>query len=109
VDVLVVPSVQVVGVPLAAGAAGLAAGAGAAVAGVAEAAGAAAAAFCTPPWPEQVPLPVDVLVVPSLQVVGGLSARAGRLKASASSGAAMRPASVVIFISVHSLIDSAEG
>jgi hypothetical protein len=26
-------------------------------------------AFCTPPWPLQVPLPVEVLVVPSLQVV----------------------------------------
>lgn len=27
------------------------------------------AAFCTPPWPLHVPLPVDVLVVPSAQVV----------------------------------------
>lgn len=101
-EVLVVPSEQVVGVPAAAGAAGaagLAAGAGAA-----GAAGAAVAAFCTPPCPLQVPLPVDVVVVPSLQAVGALSALAGEPKANASSGAAKRPASVVIFISVHSLI-----
>jgi hypothetical protein len=48
---------------------------------------------------------VDVLVVPSLQVVGvGSAARAGALNAKASKGAAINPARVVIFMADHSLI-----
>jgi hypothetical protein len=47
-----------------------------------------------------VPLPVEVVVVPSLQVVGaGSSAHAGIDNAKAIKGAAIRPASVVFFIS----------
>jgi hypothetical protein len=80
----VLPALAVVGaelvavVDLAAVGAGavVAAAAGAAAAGVAAGvleaaafAGAALVAFCTPPWPLHVPLPVDVLVLPSAQVV----------------------------------------
>jgi hypothetical protein len=79
VDVVVVPSEHVVAAP-AAGAAGVlgAADAGAAGAGVA----ADAAAFWMPPWPLHVPLPVDVLVVPSAQVL------VAPLAAGAAAGAA---------------------
>jgi hypothetical protein len=75
---------------------GVAAGAGSAVAALA---GLALVVFCIPPWPLQVPLPVDVLVVPSLQVVvGGSAARLGMANANISKGAAMRPAIVVFLI-----------
>jgi hypothetical protein len=75
---------------------GVAAGAGSAVAAVA---GLALVAFCIPPWPLQVPLPVDVLVVPSLQVVvGGSAAKLGMANANTSRGAAMKLAIVVFFI-----------
>jgi hypothetical protein len=43
--------------------------AAAGAAGAAAVAGAAVEAFCTPPWPLQVPLPLEVVVVPSLQFV----------------------------------------
>ena len=96
VDVVVVPSEQVVVAP-AAGVAGVFGAAGVAAAGAA--ADAAAAAFCTPPWPLQVPLPVDVVVVPSLQVVGaGSAATLGIANANTSSGAATRPAIVIFFM-----------
>jgi hypothetical protein len=81
-----------------AGAAAGAAAAGAAV-GAALAAAVAGLAFCTPPWPLQVPLPVEVVVVPSLQVVGaGSSAQLGRASANTINGAAIKPAIVVFFI-----------
>jgi hypothetical protein len=95
----VVPSLQVV-VPPAAGVAGVAGVAGAVAAGAA-AAGAAVPAFCTPPWPLQVPLPVEVEVVPSLQVV---SAVAGRASTNTINGAAMSPMRSVFFINGHSLV-----
>jgi hypothetical protein len=92
-DVVVVPSEQVFVAP-AAGAAGAAA-AGAA----AGAAAAAFVAFCMPPCPLQVPLPVEVVVVPSLQVVGAASAaKLGIAMANAKSGAAMQPAIVIFFM-----------
>jgi hypothetical protein len=91
---------------VAAGAAVAGAAAGAAAAGAAVGAALAAAvaglavvAFCTPPWPLQVPLPVEVVVVPSLQVVGaGSSAQLGRASANTINGAAIKPAIVVFFI-----------
>jgi len=93
VEVVVVPSLQVVVAPLAAGAA-----AGAA-------AGVVVLAFCTPPWPLQVPLPVDVVVVPSLQVVGaGSAARLGIAKANINKGTAIRLATVIFFMNVNSLV-----
>jgi hypothetical protein len=96
VDVVVVPSEQVVVAP-AAGVAGVFGAAGVAAAGAA--AGAAAAAFCTPPWPLHVPLPVDVVVVPSLQAVGaGSAATLGIANANANSGPATRPAIVIFFM-----------
>ncbi len=52
----------------------VAAAAGAVAAAVA--AGLDFVAFCIPPWPLQVPLPVDVVVVPSVQVVVGPAAGA---------------------------------
>ena len=92
------PSEQVVVAP-AAGAAGVCAGAaGAAAAG---------AAFCTPPWPLHVPLPVEALVVPSLQVVvvaAVSAARLGSVNAKTNRGAAMRPATVIFFMNLHSLV-----
>jgi hypothetical protein len=102
VDVLVVPSAQVVVAP-AAGVAGVLGAAGVLVAGAAAAAG---AAFCTPPWPLHVPLPVEVLVVPSLQVVVAAvsAARLGIANAKTSRGAAMSPAIVVFFMNLHSLV-----
>jgi hypothetical protein len=103
VDVLVVPSAQVVVAP-AAGVAGVLGAAGVLVAGAAAAAG---AAFCTPPWPLHVPLPVEVLVVPSLQVVVVVAASAARLgsaHAKTNRGAAMSPAIVVFFMNLHSLV-----
>lgn len=53
-----------------------------------------------PPWPLQVPLPVEVLVVPSLQVAVAAesAARLGMVKANTSKGAANRLAIVVFFI-----------
>jgi hypothetical protein len=75
----------------AAGAAGVL---GAAAAGGAAFA-AGVAAFCTPPWPLQVPLPVEVVVVPSLQVV---SAKLGIDIARTNRGAATRPATVIFFM-----------
>jgi hypothetical protein len=85
----------------AAGEAGVAAGAAA----FAVFADAALVAFCMPPWPLQVPLPVDVVVVPSLHVVGaGSAARLGIANANTSKGAAMRPATVMFFMNVHSLV-----
>ena len=105
VDVDVVPSVQVVVAP-AAGAAGVLGVAGVLAAGVAAgAADAAAAAFCTPPWPLHVPLLVEVLVVPSLQVVVAVSAeRLGAANANINKGAAMRLAIVIFFMNCHSLV-----
>ena len=87
----------------AAGVAGAAAGVGV----VAGAAGAVVvlAAFWTPPWPLQVPLPVDVEVVPSLQVVVAVeSAQAGNDSANAIKGAATSPTSFVFFIIVYSRV-----
>jgi hypothetical protein len=92
--------------------------AGAAAAGAADAAAlslfaaalslfaaAALGAFCMPPWPLHVPLPVDVEVVPSLHVVGaGSAARLGMAKANISKGAAMSPVTVMFFMNVHSLV-----
>jgi hypothetical protein len=103
VEVLVVPSAQVVVAP-AAGVAGVLGAAGVLVAGAAAAAG---AAFCTPPWPLHVPLPVEVLVVPSLQVVvvaAASAARLGSAHAKTNRGAAMSPAIVVFFMNLHSLV-----
>src|SRR5580698_4628132 len=58
-----------------------------------------------PPWPLQVPLPVEVLVVPSLQVVGaGSAAMLGIANTHASKGAAKRPATVIFFMKIHSLV-----
>jgi hypothetical protein len=104
VDVLVVPSAQIVDAP-AAGVAGVVGVAGVLVAGAAAGVAAAAgAAFCTPPWPLQAPLPVELLVVPSLQVVvAALSAKLGTVNAKTNSGAAMRLAIVVFFMNLHSL------
>jgi hypothetical protein len=110
VDVLVVPSAQVVAAPVlagAAGAAGVAGAAGAAAGAAGAAAGAAVvfAAFWMPPWPLQVPFPVEVVVVPSLQVVGAESAAcAGSDNANISKGAAIRPAREDFFMIVHSPI-----
>jgi hypothetical protein len=73
----------------AAGVAVLAAAGAAAGAEVAAAAGLAPEAFCTPPWPLQVPLPVEVLVVPSAQVVEPpLAGAAGAFAGVAGAGAA---------------------
>ena len=100
------------GAAVAAGAAAtvLAAGAGAALlagAAVDAVAGLALVAFCTPPWPLQVPLPVDVVVVPSLHVVGaGSAAKLGTANASINKGAATRAATVIFFMKVHSLVYS---
>jgi hypothetical protein len=95
VAVEVVPSLQVVGVPEAAGAAGAAA-AGAAGAAV------VLAAFWTPPWPLHAPRPVAVEVVPSLQVVGALesesAARVGSARLSAIKGTASNPTSFIFFM-----------
>jgi hypothetical protein len=105
VDVLVVPSAQVVVAP-GAGVAGVLGAAGVLVAGAAAGA-VAAAAFCTPPWPLQVPLPVEVLVVPSLQVVVVAAVSAERLgiaNVKTNRGAAMNPAIVVFFMNLHSLV-----
>jgi hypothetical protein len=105
----VLPAVAVgadlVAVAVLAAGAGVAAGADfAAGAGVAAAAG--LAAFCTPPWPLQVPLPVEVLVVPSLQVVvtDASSAHAATTNANVIKGAAIKPASVVFFIRAPFLV-----
>jgi hypothetical protein len=93
VEVVVVPSEQGVVAP----AAGAADAAGAA--------GAGGAGFCTPPWPLQVPLPVEVVVVPSLQLVAAVSAaRLGIAKTNSNSGAATRPATVIFFMNLHSLV-----
>jgi hypothetical protein len=101
VDVEVVPSLQVLGPPDAAGAAGAAAGVAAAGAAV----GAAEVpAFWTPPWPLQVPLPVDVEVVPSLQVVGVESAQTGSDSANTIKGAAMSPTRSDFCMNIHSLV-----
>jgi hypothetical protein len=54
-----------------------------------------------------VPLPVEVVVVPSLQVVGaGSAAKLGIAKVNASNGAAMNPAAAIFFMKVHSLVGS---
>jgi hypothetical protein len=74
---------------------------------VAAVAGLGFEAFCIPPWPLQVPLPVEVLVVPSLQVVvvaAVSAARPGSVNAKTNRGAAMRPATVIFFMNVHSLV-----
>jgi hypothetical protein len=58
-----------------------------------------------PPWPLQVPFPVDVVVVPSLHVVGaGSAARLGVPQANATNDAAMKPATLIFFMKVHSLV-----
>jgi hypothetical protein len=88
---------QVVAPPEAAGAAGAAGAAAGAVA-------VEVPAFWTPPWPLQVPLPVEVEVVPSLQVVGVESAQAGSDSANTIKGAAMSPTRSVFFMNVHSLV-----
>jgi hypothetical protein len=111
-EVEVVPSLQVVVAPDDAGVAGAAAAgaAGAAAAGAAGAAAAGAAgaapAFCTPPWPLHVPFPVEVEVVPSLQVVAAVesAAQAGTDQANTIKGAAMSPTRCVLFMNVHSLV-----
>jgi hypothetical protein len=104
VAVEVVPSLQVVGVPEAGGAAG-AAGEAAAGAGAAGAADWAAAVFWTPPWPLHAPRPVAVEVVPSLQTVGALdsAARADRPIANTNiiKDPARSPVSLVFFM-IHS-------
>jgi hypothetical protein len=52
-----------------------------------------------------VPLPVEVVVVPSLQVVlAGSAARLGIANAKTNTGAASRPATVIFFMNVHSLV-----
>jgi hypothetical protein len=52
-----------------------------------------------------VPLPVEVVVVPSLQVVGAASAaRLGIASAQTSSGAAIRPATVIFFMKFTPLV-----
>jgi hypothetical protein len=86
----VVPSLQVVGVPEAAAAAGAAA-AGAAL---------VEPAFWTPPCPLHAPRPVAVEVVPSLQVVGVVesAACAGSPNMNAIKGAARSPARFVLFM-----------
>lgn len=75
-----------------------AAAAGAAV--VAAVAGLDFVAFCIPPWPLQVPLPVEVVVVPSLQVVVAAvsAAKFGIANAKTNTGAAIRPAIVIFFM-----------
>jgi hypothetical protein len=88
----------------AAGVAAAAAGVAAAAAGAAAAGAAEVPAFWTPPWPLQVPLPVDVEVVPSLQVLGVESAQAGSDSANIIKGAAMSPTSSVFFMNVHSRV-----
>lgn len=101
-------------------AAGAAAGAAEAAAGEAAAGAAAAAvvagldfvAFCIPPWPLHVPLPVDVVVVPSEQVVVAPAAGvAGVFGAAAVAAAAFctppwplhvpLPVDVVVVPSLH--------
>lgn len=61
-------------------------------------------AFCNPPWPLHVPLPVDVVVVPSEQVLVAPAPRLGIANANTNRGAAMRPAIVMFFMNVHSLV-----
>jgi hypothetical protein len=104
VDEEVVPSLQVLVPPDAAGAAGAAGVA----AGAAAAAGAAEEPFWTPPWPLHAPRPVAEEVVPSLQVVGAgeSAAVAGNAVATprASSDAAMVPHRLLLFIRIHSLV-----
>lgn len=96
-EVLVVPSLQVTVAP-AAGAAGAAAGAAAAGAAVLDFA--AAVDFCTPPWPLQVPLPVEVVVVPSLQVVGVVPSARTAPGASANNpnDTAIKPLRIILFM-----------
>jgi hypothetical protein len=96
----VVPSLQVLGVPDAAGAAGAA---GASAAGAAGAA-LVAAAFWTPPCPLHAPRPVAVEVVPSLQVVGapGSAASAGSASMNVINGTARNPTRFVFFMMVRS-------
>jgi hypothetical protein len=81
---------------------GVAAGVGAAVVVVSVTAVGVLAlvVFWMPPWPLQVPLPVEVLVVPSWQVVVGVgsAAKLGTANANTSKGAAMRLAIVVFFM-----------
>jgi len=101
VAVEVVPSLHVLGVPEAAGAAAGAAGAAAA------GAGAVVEAFWTPPCPLQAPRPVAVEVVPSVQVVGAeveSAAQAGSDNANNIKGAAMSPMRFGFFMKVHSLV-----
>lgn len=102
----VVPSLQVVGVPDAAGAAGTA-GAAAGSAGAAAAA-LSVAAFCTPPWPLHAPLPVAVEVVPSLHVVGApeSAARTGSPSMNTIKGTARNPARIVFFMDLTPWFDS---
>jgi hypothetical protein len=96
----VVPSLQVLGVPDAAGSAGAA---GAAAAGAAGAA-LVVAAFWTPPCPLHAPRPVAVEVVPSLQVVGALESAAytGSPNMNVIKGTARNPTRFVFFMKVHS-------
>jgi hypothetical protein len=54
--------------------------------------------FCTPPWPLQVPLPVEVLVVPSLHVLGASSARLDGASANTANGNAINAERMVVFI-----------
>jgi hypothetical protein len=53
-----------------------------------------------------VPLPVEVEVVPSLQVVAAVesAAQAGTDQANTIKGAAMSPTRFVLFMNVHSLV-----
>ena len=92
---VVVPSLQMLGVDAAASA-------GAAVAGL-PAAGTAAVAldsFFTPPCPLHAPRPEAVDVVPSLQVLASLESAAcdGSPKMNAINGAAIRPIRFVLFM-----------
>jgi len=97
VAVEVVPSLQVVADPDAAGDAGAAA---------ADAAGDAVVltAFWTPPWPLHAPRPVAVEVVPSLQVVGVLESAAyvGSAKPNTIKCTASNPISFVFLMKCHS-------
>jgi len=89
--------------------AGAAAGAGAAVAALA---GLAFAAFLNTAVTAAGTLPVDVVVVPSLQVVGaGSAATLGIANANTSNGSAIRPATVMFFMntSLPGLVRSAAG
>jgi hypothetical protein len=108
VDEEVVPSLQVLLAPDAAGAAGAAGGAAAAAGAAGALAGELVEPFWTPPWPLHAPRPVADDVVPSLQVVGVVESAAVAGNAvttpKASSAAAIRPQGFLLFMRIHSLV-----